>query len=43
MAPGHGLNASSGEYEVLIAAGVIDPVKVTGRLLRMPRRSPRCC
>ena len=29
MAPGHGLNASSGEYGDLIAAGVIDPVKVT--------------
>ena len=28
MAPGHGLNASSGEYGDLIAAGVIDPVKV---------------
>ena len=29
MASGHGLNASSGEYGDLIAAGVIDPVKVT--------------
>ncbi len=29
MAPGHGLNAASGEYGDLIAAGVIDPVKVT--------------
>ena len=29
MAPGHGLNASSGEYGDLIATGVIDPVKVT--------------
>ncbi|MEE3016970.1 MAG: chaperonin GroEL [Actinomycetota bacterium] len=29
LAPGHGLNASSGEYGDLIAAGVIDPVKVT--------------
>lgn len=29
MAPGHGLNASSGEYGDLVAAGVIDPVKVT--------------
>ena len=29
MAPGHGLNASSGEYGDLIGAGVIDPVKVT--------------
>ena len=29
MAPGHGLNASSGEYGDLIAVGVIDPVKVT--------------
>ena len=29
MAPGHGLNALSGEYGDLIAAGVIDPVKVT--------------
>ncbi len=29
MAPGHGLNAASGEYGDLIAAGVIDPVKVS--------------
>ncbi len=29
MAPGHGLNAAAGEYGDLIAAGVIDPVKVT--------------
>ena len=29
MAAGHGLNAASGEYGDLIAAGVIDPVKVT--------------
>jgi chaperonin GroEL len=29
MTPGHGLNASSGEYGDLVAAGVIDPVKVT--------------
>jgi chaperonin GroEL len=26
---GHGLNAATGEYVDLIAAGVIDPVKVT--------------
>ena len=30
---GHGLNAASGEYEDLMAAGVTDPVKVT-RLLK---------
>jgi chaperonin GroEL len=29
MAPGHGLNAATGEYGDLIAQGVIDPVKVT--------------
>ncbi len=29
MAPGHGLNAATGEYGDLIADGVIDPVKVT--------------
>jgi chaperonin GroEL len=27
--PGHGLNAATGEYEDLLAAGVNDPVKVT--------------
>ncbi|MPZ71199.1 MAG: chaperonin GroEL, partial [Actinobacteria bacterium] len=27
--PGHGLNAATGEYVDLIAAGVIDPVRVT--------------
>jgi len=30
----HGFNAKSGEYEDLIAAGVIDPVKVTRSALR---------
>ncbi|MGX1160197.1 chaperonin GroEL [Arthrobacter sp. SLBN-100] len=30
----HGFNAKSGEYEDLIAAGVIDPVKVTRAALR---------
>ena len=29
LEPGHGLNAATGEYVDLIAAGVIDPVKVT--------------
>ena len=29
MAPGSGLNAATGEYVDLIAAGVVDPVKVT--------------
>ncbi|HHU39635.1 MAG TPA: chaperonin GroEL [Propionibacterium sp.] len=29
LAPGHGWNGATGEYEDLIAAGVIDPVKVT--------------
>ena len=31
---GHGLNAATGEYVDLIAAGVIDPVKVTRSALR---------
>jgi chaperonin GroEL len=30
----HGFNAKTGEYEDLIAAGVIDPVKVTRAALR---------
>ena len=29
LEPGHGFNAVTGEYENLIKAGVIDPVKVT--------------
>ena len=29
MEPGSGFNAATGEYGDLIAAGVIDPVKVT--------------
>ena len=29
LPPGHGLNAATGEYVDLVAAGVIDPVKVT--------------
>jgi len=29
MAPGHGLNAETGEFGDLLAAGIIDPVKVT--------------
>jgi chaperonin GroEL len=40
---GHGLNAATGEYEDLIKAGVIDPVKVTRSALRTPPRSRRCC
>ena len=31
---GHGLNAATGEYEDLVKAGVIDPVKVTRSALR---------
>lgn len=34
MEPGHGLNALTGEYENLIAAGVIDPAKVTRSALQ---------
>ncbi|OLT19651.1 chaperonin GroL [Ornithinimicrobium sp. CNJ-824] len=34
MAPGQGLNAATGEYGDLFAAGVIDPVKVTRSALR---------
>ncbi|GAA4384740.1 chaperonin GroEL [Nocardia zapadnayensis] len=29
LEPGHGLNAATGEYEDLLAAGINDPVKVT--------------
>ena len=29
MKPGNGFNAATGEYGDLLAAGVIDPVKVT--------------
>ena len=29
LTPGQGLNAATGEYGDLVAAGVIDPVKVT--------------
>ncbi len=32
--PGQGLNAATGEYEDLVKAGVIDPVKVTRSALR---------
>ena len=34
LAPGMGLNAATGEYEDLVKAGVIDPVKVTRSALR---------
>ncbi|MEP6798467.1 MAG: TCP-1/cpn60 chaperonin family protein, partial [Lapillicoccus sp.] len=34
MTPGNGFNAATGEYGDLIAAGVIDPVKVTRSALR---------
>ena len=34
VAPGMGLNAATGEYEDLVKAGVIDPVKVTRSALR---------
>jgi len=33
-APNHGFNAATGEYEDLVAAGVIDPVKVTRSALQ---------
>ena len=32
--PGHGLNAATGEYGDLLAAGIIDPVKVTRSALQ---------
>jgi chaperonin GroEL len=34
LPPGHGLNAATGEYEDLIAAGIIDPAKVTRSALQ---------
>jgi chaperonin GroEL len=34
LGPGQGLNAATGEYEDLVKAGVIDPVKVTRSALR---------
>ncbi|MFC8044174.1 chaperonin GroEL [Nocardia sp. NPDC057353] len=34
LSAGHGLNADSGEYEDLLAAGVADPVKVTRSALQ---------
>jgi len=34
LAPGSGLNAATGEYVDLLAAGVLDPVKVTRSALR---------
>ncbi|WP_026531038.1 chaperonin GroEL [Haematomicrobium sanguinis] len=34
LEPGHGLNAATGEYEDLLAAGVNDPVKVTRSALQ---------
>ncbi|MCC5949954.1 MAG: chaperonin GroEL [Nitriliruptoraceae bacterium] len=34
MDPGHGLNALTGDYEDLLAAGVIDPAKVTRSALQ---------
>ncbi|HET6966950.1 MAG TPA: chaperonin GroEL [Ornithinibacter sp.] len=34
LAPGMGLNAATGDYEDLVKAGVIDPVKVTRSALR---------
>ncbi len=37
LAAGHGLNAATGEYGDLLAAGVIDPVKVTRSALRERR------
>ena len=34
LSSGHGLNAATGEYEDLMAAGVNDPVKVTRSALQ---------
>ena len=34
LQPGHGLNAATGEYEDLLAAGINDPVKVTRSALQ---------
>jgi chaperonin GroEL len=34
LAQGHGLNAATGEYEDLMAAGINDPVKVTRSALQ---------
>jgi chaperonin GroEL len=34
MKAGHGLNAATGEYEDLIKAGIVDPVKVTRSAVR---------
>ena len=34
MEPGHGYNAVTGEYENLVKAGIIDPVKVTRSALQ---------
>ena len=34
LSQGHGLNAATGEYEDLVAAGVIDPAKVTRSALQ---------
>ncbi|MDV3221562.1 chaperonin GroEL [Intrasporangium sp.] len=34
LEPGHGLNAATGEYGDLLAAGIIDPVKVTRSALQ---------
>jgi chaperonin GroEL len=34
LGPGHGYNAATNEYGALVAAGVIDPVKVTRSALQ---------
>ncbi|MCL2767861.1 MAG: chaperonin GroEL, partial [Synergistaceae bacterium] len=34
LKPGHGLNAMTGEYVDMVAAGIIDPVKVTRSALQ---------
>ena len=34
LEPGHGYNAVTGEYENLVSAGIIDPVKVTRSALQ---------
>ena len=34
LTPGHGLNAATGEYVDMIAAGILDPAKVTRSALQ---------
>ena len=39
----HGLDAATGEYVDLVAAGIVDPVKVTKAALANAASSPGCC